>query len=151
MTVNNLIRLERIHSTNQTTLNIVERIPVCPVSSLTCLETTRICHFEMNKQFQSILLHKTSTVFTFFLQVQASEQTFELILGKSRFSPKMLNNIDLRSHDRANKSAVLCSPIFFLKHPYMLMISVTSKKLPNVYKSCPKMTSLEKLKILTPL
>ena len=30
-------------------------------------------------------------------------------------------------------------------------ISVTSKKLPNVYKSCPKMISLEKLKILTPL
>ena len=29
--------------------------------------------------------------------------------------------------------------------------SVTSKKLPNVYKSCPKMILLEKLKILTPL
>ena len=29
--------------------------------------------------------------------------------------------------------------------------SVTSKKLPNVYKSCPKMKSLEKLKILTSL
>ena len=27
--------------------------------------------------------------------------------------------------------------------------SVTSKKLPNVYKSCPKMIALEKLKILT--
>ena len=30
-------------------------------------------------------------------------------------------------------------------------ISVTRKKSPNVYKSCPNMTSLEKLKILTPL
>ena len=29
--------------------------------------------------------------------------------------------------------------------------SVTSKKSPNGYKSCPKMTSLEKLKILTSL
>ena len=29
--------------------------------------------------------------------------------------------------------------------------SVTSKKSPNVYKSCPKMISQEKLKILTPL
>ena len=29
--------------------------------------------------------------------------------------------------------------------------SVTSKKLPNVDKSCPKMISLEKLKILTTL
>ena len=28
---------------------------------------------------------------------------------------------------------------------------MTSKKLPNVYKSCPKMISLEKLNILTPL
>ena len=29
--------------------------------------------------------------------------------------------------------------------------SVTSKNSPNVYKSCPKIISLEKLKILTPL
>ena len=29
--------------------------------------------------------------------------------------------------------------------------SVVNKKSPNVYKSCPKMTSQEKLKILTPL
>ena len=29
--------------------------------------------------------------------------------------------------------------------------SVTRKKLPNVYKSCPKLISLEKIKILTPL
>ena len=29
--------------------------------------------------------------------------------------------------------------------------SVTSKKSPNVYKSCPNMISLEKLKILRPL
>ena len=28
---------------------------------------------------------------------------------------------------------------------------MTSKKLPNVYKSCPKLISLEKIKILTPL
>ena len=32
-----------------------------------------------------------------------------------------------------------------------LAYSVTSKKLPNGYKSCPKMISLDKLKILTPL
>ena len=31
------------------------------------------------------------------------------------------------------------------------MASVTRKKLPNVYKSCPKMISLEKWYILTPL
>ena len=31
------------------------------------------------------------------------------------------------------------------------LYSVTSKKLPNVYKSCPKLISLEKWKILTPL
>ena len=31
------------------------------------------------------------------------------------------------------------------------LASVTRKKLPNVYKSCPKMISLEKWKILTPL
>ena len=29
--------------------------------------------------------------------------------------------------------------------------SVTRKNLPNVYKSCPKMISLEKIQILTPL
>ena len=32
-----------------------------------------------------------------------------------------------------------------------VLISVTRKKSPNVYKSCQKMISLEKLKILTPL
>ena len=31
------------------------------------------------------------------------------------------------------------------------LASVTRKKSPNVYKSCPKVISLEKLKILTPL
>ena len=34
-------------------------------------------------------------------------------------------------------------------HQMLSVNSVTSKKLPNVYKSCPKMISLEKLKILT--
>ena len=33
----------------------------------------------------------------------------------------------------------------------MIGCSVISKKLPNVYKSVPKMISQEKLKILTPL
>ena len=33
----------------------------------------------------------------------------------------------------------------------MLTYSVTRKKSPNVYKSCPKMISLQKLEILTPL
>ena len=32
-----------------------------------------------------------------------------------------------------------------------VVASMTSKKLPNVYKSCPRMISLEKLNILTPL
>ena len=35
--------------------------------------------------------------------------------------------------------------------PLSVLVSVTSKKSPNVYKSCPKMISLETLKILTPL
>ena len=33
----------------------------------------------------------------------------------------------------------------------MLSNSVTTKKSPNVYKSCAEMISLEKLKIFTPL
>ena len=33
----------------------------------------------------------------------------------------------------------------------LFAISVTSKNSPNVYKSCPKMISIEILKILTPL
>ena len=36
-------------------------------------------------------------------------------------------------------------------HKLLLESSVTSKKLANDYKSCPKMISPEKLKILTPL
>ena len=34
---------------------------------------------------------------------------------------------------------------------FLVVHSVTRKKSPNVYRSCPKMISLEKLKILTPL
>ena len=34
---------------------------------------------------------------------------------------------------------------------YLLSSSVTSKKSPNVYKSCPKIIALEKLKTWTPL
>ena len=34
---------------------------------------------------------------------------------------------------------------------WVVVVSLTRKKLPNVYKSFPKMISLEKLKILTPL
>ena len=33
----------------------------------------------------------------------------------------------------------------------MRLASVSGEKSPNVFKSCPKMISLEKLKILTPL
>ena len=35
--------------------------------------------------------------------------------------------------------------------PWSAVSSVTSKKSPNVYESCPKMISLEKLIFLTPL
>ena len=43
--------------------------------------------------------------------------------------------------------------MFILKYPIHVEVlcSVTRKKLQNVYKSCPKMFSLEKLQILTPL
>ena len=36
-------------------------------------------------------------------------------------------------------------------HSFYFVFSVACKKLPNVFKSCPKMISLEQLKILTPL
>ena len=39
----------------------------------------------------------------------------------------------------------------FLTLRILLTTSVTRKKSPNVYKSCPKMILLEKLNILTPL
>ena len=42
-------------------------------------------------------------------------------------------------------------PLYQQCHNQCLIGSVTSKKLPNAYKSCSKMISLEKLKILTPL
>ena len=42
---------------------------------------------------------------------------------------------------------------FFLKvaRVWIVVYSVTSKKLPNVFKSYPKMISLEKFKIFAPL
>ena len=43
-------------------------------------------------------------------------------------------------------------PIFLVRHHgFDLGNSVTRKKSPNVYKSCPKMISLQKRIILTPL
>ena len=38
-----------------------------------------------------------------------------------------------------------------LMDDYKLTTSMTRKKSPNVYKSCPKIISLEKFKVLTPL
>ena len=43
------------------------------------------------------------------------------------------------------------SPPHTLHYISWLVGSVTRKISPNVYKSCPKMISLEKLEILTPL
>ena len=44
------------------------------------------------------------------------------------------------------------SLLLYIFRPVMKYIfSVTSKKLPNIYNSCPKMISLEKWKILTTL
>ena len=47
----------------------------------------------------------------------------------------------LGSNPSNTKSEVVCR----------VVASVTRRKSPNVYKSCPKIISLEKLKILTPL
>ena len=56
---------------------------------------------------------------------------------------------------RLIRTLVQCVPItVFFSTMCMIMnigSSVTSKKLPNVYKSCPTMISLEKCMILTPL
>ena len=41
--------------------------------------------------------------------------------------------------------------VFFKQYNAIFTTSVTSKKSPNVYKSCTKMMPLEKLKILTRL
>ena len=41
--------------------------------------------------------------------------------------------------------------IIFKLSELCMVVSVTRKKLPNVYNSCPKLISPEKLKILTPL
>ena len=49
------------------------------------------------------------------------------------------------------KSKMILCTIFNNYLRKFLVAGVTSKKLPNVYQSCPKMISLEKLKNLTPL
>ena len=45
----------------------------------------------------------------------------------------------------------LCSAFGVARLKFFISTSVTSKKSPNVCKSCPKMISLAKLKILTTL
>ena len=56
---------------------------------------------------------------------------------KTSYRWKMKNDVETR---------IIISPFDITE----LTTSVTSKKLPNVYKSCLKMISLEKWKILTP-
>ena len=54
---------------------------------------------------------------------------------------------------RARAASIVRTPFDNTKNSFELThgLSVISKKSPNVYKSCPKIISLEKLKILTPL
>ena len=54
---------------------------------------------------------------------------------------------DENSFKNAYFQPLLYFPLFTLT----CAISVTRKKLPNVYTSCPKLISVEKLQILTPL
>ena len=63
--------------------------------------------------------------------------TFKEIIAVKYDSSSILHLITLKSYFRAIVT--------------LLPTSVTRKKLPNVYKSCPKLISLEKWKILTPL
>ena len=56
---------------------------------------------------------------------------------------------DLRNFRSENHPAD--ESVNWYKERKSLHSSVTNKKLPNAYKSCPKMISLVKLKILTPL
>ena len=53
------------------------------------------------------------------------------------------------SHDDHDDEDVVDAFILLPRH--CITHSVTRKISPNVYKRCPKMISLEKLKILTPL
>ena len=48
------------------------------------------------------------------------------------------------------QSRYSCCVVIYLRTS-LVALTLTSKKLPNLYKSCPKMISLEKLKILAPL
>ena len=48
-------------------------------------------------------------------------------------------------------TCLACLPTMIEVTRFGMMSSVTSKKSPNVYKSCPKMISIEKLNILTPI
>ena len=68
--------------------------------------------------------------------------------------PKWCNFTKSGHTDGFRCEVVLQGPIWFLIFFYLLKcstISVTRKKLPNVYKSCPNMISLEKWMILAPL
>ena len=62
-------------------------------------------------------------------------------MGKDWLTAAVTNLVDPKCSSHSDSSVVT----------YYLTGSVTSKKSPNVNKSCPKMISQEKLKILTPL
>ena len=60
------------------------------------------------------------------------------------------NGATIRSYELTSPNLQSC-PTLDIIFNGTILASVTSKKLQNVYKSCPKMISLIKLKILTPL
>ena len=63
------------------------------------------------------------------------------VIGKrwSTLIPKNIKDVSVWKQLR-----FYCVPIYVIETNAYLTASVTSKKSPNVYKSCPKMISLEK-------
>ena len=50
---------------------------------------------------------------------------------------------------RGNRCNDFLSRCTSSEQPLLMVVNVTSKKSPNIYERCPKMISLEKLKIFT--
>ena len=89
--------------------------------------------------FKSDICFKFTILLIGYLKLKHAVDTVRHSLIKYPFSPCLL------------KCKQMCQNVLPQWSTVSFTISVTRKKSPNVYKSCPKMISLEKLKILTPL
>ena len=97
--------------------------------------------YKLCAEFDKIYFVRTATNYLVIMPLHIWHNVWSVVLKDNDTSKIPSEELRYIQHDLGNETV---SSLYTTR-------SVTSKKLPNVYKSCPKMISVEKLNILTPL